>query len=154
MATDEAIESVLRLFEVDTLKKEQKELLSCIIEGLDCLAILPTGFGKSLPYQMAVSVLREVAIASGSVFAKKIIVCCPLIALMKDQVERLRNIPGIRAVYQDGSPETDAAIQHGCFDYLFAPPELLVGDESFRELLGKFDVATIVVDEFHTIACW
>ncbi|XP_069109303.1 uncharacterized protein [Argopecten irradians] len=42
---------------------------------------------------------------------------------------------------QHGSPEIDAATHDGCFDYLFTPPELLVGDESFRELLGKFDVS-------------
>lgn len=75
---------------------------------------------------------------------KKIIVCCPLIALMKDQVERLSKIPNIRAIYRDGTPEADRIIRDGAFDYLFGSPELLVGDSTFIDQLHAFDVSTIV----------
>ncbi|XP_061173396.1 ATP-dependent DNA helicase RecQ-like [Saccostrea echinata] len=144
-----ASEEVLKMFNVNKLKKEQEEILKCILDGKDCLAVLPTGYGKSLPYQMAIPQQR----ALGKV-AQKIIVCCPLIALMKDQVERLSKIPNIRAIYRDGTQEADRIIKEGAFDYLFGSPELLVGDSSFRDQLHQFGVSTIVVDEFHTIACW
>lgn len=119
------------------------------MDGKDCLAVLPTGYGKSLPYQIAIPQQRAVGREP-----KKIIVCCPLIALMKDQVERLSKIPNIRAIYRNGTPEADHIIRDGAFDYLFGSPELLVGDSTFRDQLHAFDVSTIVVDEFHTIACW
>lgn len=54
----------------------------------------------------------------------------------------------------DGTPEADRIITDGAFDYLFVSPELPVGDGAFRDQLHAFDVSTIVVDEFHTIACW
>ena len=49
-----ASEEILKLFKIEKLKEEQSAILKCIIEGRDCMAVLPTGFGKSLPYQMAV----------------------------------------------------------------------------------------------------
>eukprot|EP00105_Crassostrea_gigas_P002715 XP_011415342.1 PREDICTED: uncharacterized protein LOC105319492 [Crassostrea gigas] len=144
-----ASEEVLQLFNVKNLKKEQEEILGRILDGKDCLAVLPTGYGKSLPYQIAIPQQRAVGREP-----KKIIVCCPLIALMKDQVERLSKIPNIRAMYRDGTPEADRIIRDGAFDCLFGSPELLVGDSTFRDQLHAFDVSTIVVHEFHTIACW
>nr|XP_022292514.1 uncharacterized protein LOC111103492 [Crassostrea virginica] len=144
-----ASEEVLKLFKIEKLKEEQSAILKCILEGRDCMAVLPTGFGKSLPYQMAV-----VQQKMKGEDAKKIVVCCPLTALMKDQVDKLSVIPNVRAIYRDGSKETDCMIREGAFDYLFGAPELLVGDSSFREQLHKFSVSTIVVDEFHTIASW
>ena len=49
-----ASEDILKLFKVEKLKEEESAILKCILEGRDCMAVLPTGFGKSLPYQMAV----------------------------------------------------------------------------------------------------
>uniref|UniRef100_A0A8W8NTW7 Uncharacterized protein n=1 Tax=Magallana gigas TaxID=29159 RepID=A0A8W8NTW7_MAGGI len=72
---------------------------------------------------------------------------------MRDQCERLNSIPGIRAVYKGGSQDNEL-IQSGDFDYLFASPEYLVGDKTFRAKIQTFDVSTIVVDEFHTISTW
>lgn len=57
-------------------------------------------------------------------------------------------------IYLDGTPEADRIIRDGAFGYLFGSPELLVGDSTFIDQLHAFDVSTIVVDEFHTIACW
>ena len=47
-----ASEEVLKLFKIEKLKEEQSAILKCILEGRDCMAVLPTGFGKSLPYQL------------------------------------------------------------------------------------------------------
>ena len=52
----------------------------------------------------------------------------------------------------NGTHETDTIIREGRIDYLFGSPDLLVGDHFFRDLLHQFDVSTIVLDEFHTIA--
>lgn len=100
---DEAIEDVLRFFKINTLKPEQRMILDCLLEKTDCMAILPTGFGKSLPYQMLVSLRRELSAncrRSVTTDVGKVIVCSPLVALMQDQVDRLNTVPNITAVYK------------------------------------------------------
>ncbi|XP_061166272.1 ATP-dependent DNA helicase RecQ-like [Saccostrea echinata] len=79
-----ASEEVLKMFNVNKLKKEQEEILKCILDGKDCLAVSPPGYSTCLPYQMVIPKKR----AMGKE-ARKNIVCGPLIALMKDQEERL-----------------------------------------------------------------
>lgn len=111
--------------------------------------MLPTGFGKSLPYQMYLPVVRELGPQTERTC---IIVCCPLVALMKDQVERLRSITELRIAYKGSIHEMSELINRGEFDILFASPESLVGDSKFRQLLQNFNVGMIVIDEFHTIA--
>ena len=81
---DVAIDKVLTDFKISTLKAEQRTILDCLIEKKDCMAILPTGFGKSLPYQMLVSVRRELEKETSSDDVGKVIVCSPLVALMAD----------------------------------------------------------------------
>lgn len=149
MATN-AMKKVSELFNVSNVKKEQEQMLEMLLRRQDCIAVLPTGYGKSLPYQMLVPVRREMKTSDMNC---KIIVCSPLMALMRDQCERLNSIPGIRAVYKGGSQDNEL-IQSGDFDYLFASPEYLVGDKTFRAKIQTFDVSTIVVDEFHTISTW
>lgn len=98
---DEAIEDVLRFFKINALKPEQRTILDCLLEKTDCMAILPTGFGKSLPYQMLVSLRRELSANCGvTTDVGKVIVCSPLEALMQDQVDRLNTVPNITAVYK------------------------------------------------------
>ena len=99
MATiDTAIALALQQFKVDRLKAEQKVILQALLSGEDCVAVLPTGYGKSLPY---IPVLKELK-REGDNFtcdenSKKLIAlaCCPLIVLMEDQVRRLRAIPSV-----------------------------------------------------------
>ena len=92
---DGGAEEVLKLFKIEKLKEEQSAIFKCILEGRDCMALLPTGFGKSLPYQMTI-----VQQKMKGEDAKKIVVCCPLTALMKDQFEKLSRIPNVRAIYR------------------------------------------------------
>lgn len=92
---NEAIIKILPQFGVKELKAEQMKILKCMISRDDCLAVLPTGFGKSLPFQMCIPVQRELHIND----IGKIIVCCPLVSIMKDQVERLQKIQNLKAVY-------------------------------------------------------
>jgi len=94
---EEAIKTVLSQFKIEELKKEQKQMLELLLERQDCMAVLPTGYGKSLPYQMLVPVKRKLNLDDMS---SKVIVCSPLIALMLDQCERLIGISGVRAEYK------------------------------------------------------
>ena len=52
------------------------------------------------------------------------------------------------------NPTADDNIEKGEFDYMFASPEMLVGDKDWRGKIQKFEVSTIVVDQFHTISTW
>nr|XP_022311325.1 uncharacterized protein LOC111116619 [Crassostrea virginica] len=151
MATERAIEKVLKDFNIASLKEEQKEILLTAFQKKDCMAVLPTGYGKSLPYQLLIPLRRELLTSEDPSSVGKIIVCSPIIALMQDQVDRLNNIPNLKAVYKGESTEGDHAIEQGKFDYLFASPEALVGDSGFRQTLKGFQVDTIVVDECHTM---
>ena len=91
-----AVQEILKCSQIDDLKTEQAKILKALLERRDCVAILPTGYGKSLPYQIAISVKRSLLRDEG----EKIIVCCPLVALMKDQVIRLSTIRGIKATFK------------------------------------------------------
>jgi ATP-dependent DNA helicase RecQ len=106
MATiDTAIAIALQQFKVDRLKAEQKVILQALLSGEDCVAVLPTEYGKSLPYQLYIPVLKELKREGDNVScdenSKKpiVLVCCPLIALMEDQVRRLRAIPSVNAEF-------------------------------------------------------
>ena len=83
------------MFKIDKLKSEQREILNCLLSKRDCVAVLPTGYGKSLPYQIYIPVARTLHQDVG-----KIIVCCPLISLMEDQVMKLSNLEGVTAAYK------------------------------------------------------
>lgn len=73
MATD-AMKKVSELFNVSNVKKEQEQMLEMLLRRQDCIAVLPTGYGKSLPYQMLVPVRREMKTSDMNC---KIIVCSP-----------------------------------------------------------------------------
>jgi ATP-dependent DNA helicase RecQ len=92
---DIALGKVLQVFGVESLKIHQRKILDCVLSGKDCMAVLPTRYGKSLPFQLYPLVKNEL---DGT--APKVIVCTPLIALMKDQVKKLSAIPGLRAGYK------------------------------------------------------
>lgn len=94
--TDEALKKSLSSFSIDSLKPEQRQILDILVERKDCLVILPTGFGKSLPFHVFLPVIREIrADFNQSVM----LVCCPLVALMQDQVAKLATIKSVSAAY-------------------------------------------------------
>jgi superfamily II DNA helicase RecQ len=95
---DSVLTNVLSEFGVTNLK-EQKQMLDCLINGKDCMAILPTGFGKSLPFQIYLPVVRGM-IVDQTRSDWKVLVCCPLVSLMQDQVEKLTRIPVVSAAYK------------------------------------------------------
>jgi ATP-dependent DNA helicase RecQ len=125
----------------------QEEIISSVLQGKDTLALLPTGGGKSLCYQLP-------ALAKDGLC----LVISPLIALMKDQVEALQS-KGIRAmaVYSGMSArEIDVALDnaaYGNYKFLYLSPERLETD-IFKIRAEKFKVNLIAVDEAHCISEW
>ncbi|MGZ3844663.1 MAG: RecQ family ATP-dependent DNA helicase [Flavisolibacter sp.] len=125
----------------------QKEIIESVLNGKDTLAILPTGGGKSICFQ--VPALAEKGIC---------IVISPLIALMKDQVENLkkRNIPAL--LIHSGMKRVDVIqtlknAAHDYFKFLYVSPERLE-TSLFNEYLPALNVNLVAVDEAHCISQW
>ena len=105
---EDAVQHICDTFKVKSLKDEQKEILDCLLSRKDCMAVLPTGYGKSLPYQMYLPLVRKMLKDSCSDYQlspkidvnEKILVCCPLVSLMADQVQRLTDIPNLSAEFK------------------------------------------------------
>ncbi len=125
----------------------QERIIRTVLAGEDVLALMPTGGGKSLTYQVP-TLARE----------GLCIVVTPLIALMKDQVDRLRKlqIPAV-AIHSGLSPrQLDIALDncvYGDVKFLYVAPERLA-TETFRLRVVRMNVSLIAVDEAHCISQW
>ncbi|MDR1055299.1 MAG: RecQ family ATP-dependent DNA helicase [Prevotellaceae bacterium] len=125
----------------------QEEIIQSIYNGHDTLALMPTGGGKSITFQVP-------ALAKSGIC----IVVTPLIALMKDQVEGLKKL-GIRAIaIHSGMTghEIDIAFDnaaYGDYKFLYLSPERLATD-MFKARVLKMDVSMLVIDEAHCISQW
>ncbi len=128
-------------------RPQQQQIIDAVLKNKDVLALLPTGGGKSLCYQVPALVLEGVTI-----------VVSPLIALMKDQVSRLKEV-GVeaQAIHSGLKPyEIDRQMdnaQFGKTKLLYISPERLKSDR-FRERLIHLPISLIAVDEAHCIAQW
>jgi ATP-dependent DNA helicase RecQ len=126
---------------------QQEAVIERILAGGDAFVLAPTGGGKSLCYQLPA--LHRAGVG---------IVVSPLISLMKDQVDALRQL-GVRAAYLNSSMAPDDAAdvlrsaRAGEIDLLYVAPERFVMD-SFQELLRSVPVALVAVDEAHCVSQW
>lgn len=125
----------------------QERIIRAVLDGRDTLALMPTGGGKSLTYQVPTMAREGLCI-----------VVTPLIALMKDQVDRLRSlrIPAV-AIHSGLSPrQLDIALDncvYGDVKFLYVAPERLAS-EAFRLRVVRMNVSLIAVDEAHCISQW
>ena len=125
----------------------QEEIITHVLAGRHAVVLMPTGGGKSLCYQIPALVRNGVGI-----------VVSPLIALMKDQVDALKQA-GVRAAYLNSSlPANEArAVEEGLrrneFDLVYVAPERVMMD-SFQYLLQEIDVALFAIDEAHCVSQW
>ncbi|MCE3262854.1 MAG: RecQ family ATP-dependent helicase [Pseudoduganella sp.] len=148
MTTQHQIRHLLRdVFGVERLRAGQQQVIDSVLAGHDTLAIMPTGSGKSLCYQIPAALLK------GST-----VVVSPLISLMQDQAEKLDDF-GIEAAQLNSkvpAGEQQEALQ-GLREHheriVFCTPERLATPE-FMSLLHQADIGLVVVDEAHCISRW
>jgi ATP-dependent DNA helicase RecQ len=128
-------------------KPMQEEIINSVAAGRDTLALMPTGGGKSLTFQVPALAAEGICL-----------VVTPLIALMRDQVENLlkRDIKAMAVFSGMTRMEIDIALDncvYGGYKFLYISPERL-GTEIFRERVKKMKVSLIAVDEAHCISQW
>ena len=135
------------VFGYDTFRLQQEAVIEHVLNKKDALVIMPTGGGKSLCYQIPALIFDGITI-----------VISPLISLMKDQVEQLREYD-VPAVYLNSSLTPEAynfnvrKIQQGKVKLVYLAPETLMMDKT-RELLKSLKVDCFTIDEAHCISEW
>ena len=157
------VDSLLPLFKITSLKKNQFEALYWFVSGREVYVSLPTGSGKSVIFHLIPLVHTWMFHNNpNSTRFKKdavIVIICPLLTLMQDQVNILTDC-GLKAVYIGGdqSEETLKAIENGLFMYVFLSPESALSNERWRNMLSskvyKDKLVGIVVDEVHYMTEW
>ena len=142
-----AHEALKTYFGYDSFRPLQEEIIQSVLDGRDTLALMPTGGGKSLCFQVPTMAMDGLCL-----------VITPLIALMKDQVENLRKRDiHAAAIYTGMSFEQQKVALDNCqwgpYHFLYVSPERLESEE-FRERLSRLPICLIAVDEAHCISQW
>jgi ATP-dependent DNA helicase RecQ len=139
--------AVLRdVFGYDSFRPGQREVIEAVLGGHDCIAVMPTGAGKSLTFQLPARLLPGA-----------VLVISPLISLMKDQVDALAEL-GFRATALNSTLAPDArrerveGIRRGDYELVYLAPEAL--DGYLREAIRGWPLSLLVVDEAHCISQW
>jgi ATP-dependent DNA helicase RecQ len=136
-----------RIYGYSSFRGKQAEVIDQVVSGGDAVVLFPTGAGKSLCFQIPALCRNGVGI-----------VVSPLIALMRDQVEALKQL-GVRAaalnssLTRDEVAEVRRAIAEGTLDLLYVTPERIV-TPAFKELIGGARIALFAIDEAHCVSQW
>ena len=143
----QSLQVLKKYYGYDAFRPGQKEIIDEILSGRDVLGIMPTGGGKSLCYQIPALMLEGITI-----------VVSPLISLMKDQVDTLKEY-GIQAELINSTlsstefREIVMNAKEGAYKLLYVAPERLE-TESFIELMRQMPISMIAVDEAHCVSQW
>ncbi len=147
-APNAAVQSVLHeMFGFSDLRPGQSAAIDAVLDGRSVLAVMPTGAGKSLCYQLPALVLGGLTI-----------VVSPLVALMRDQVRALQ-LNGIPAatinsdISRADNVETWHAVRRGEVSLLYLSPERLMTERMLRAI-GELDIRLFAIDEAHCISQW
>ncbi len=147
MADSPALSALRKVFGYERFRGAQQQIIEHVIHGGDALVLMPTGGGKSLCYQVP-SLVRQ---GTG-------VVISPLIALMQDQVDALKEL-GVRAAFLNSTQEweaareVEAAFLDGELDLLYVAPERLLTDRCMQ-MLSRGKVALFAIDEAHCVSQW
>ena len=145
---DELLEQARELLGFDAWRPGQRDVMRSFLEGNDTLAVLPTGAGKSLTYQLTAMVRPGLTL-----------VVSPLVALMRDQVEGLRERGLTRvAELRAGQSQSEQAevlrrARNGEYKLLYLSPERLWSSR-LRQALAEVEISAVAVDEAHCISQW
>lgn len=140
-------EALKAVFGYDSFRPGQEAVINAILEGRDILAVMPTGAGKSLCYQVPAMLLSGITL-----------VISPLISLMQDQVKAL-NEAGVDAAFINSSlsekemHDTFKNATKGQYKIIYVAPERLMS-EGFVRLAKDIEISMITVDEAHCISQW
>ncbi|MCK5296884.1 MAG: DNA helicase RecQ [Alphaproteobacteria bacterium] len=142
-----ALQILQNTYGYDSFKGQQADIIEHVISGKNAFVLMPTGSGKSLCYQIPALCRDGVGI-----------IVSPLIALMQDQVDALKQL-GIKAAAINSSMpasiirQVQSMIRSGDVDLVYVAPERLLMD-SFIELLEKSPIALFAIDEAHCVSQW
>ncbi len=141
------LESMLKQhFGYDTFRPGQKEIISSLLEGKDCIALLPTGMGKSLCYQLP-----------GYLLPHPVLVISPLLSLMQDQVDQLKMRGEKRVIalnsFLSMREKQDVLSFLSHYRFIFTSPEMLMQPQ-VRHAIEQMTFSLIVADEAHCISQW
>jgi ATP-dependent DNA helicase RecQ len=144
---NKALEILQKYWKHDAFREPQEEIIASVLDGKDTFALMPTGGGKSICFQVPAMMQEGICL-----------VISPLIALMRDQVENLQN-KGIKAIALTGGIYHDDIIdlldncQFGNYKFLYLSPERLQNDW-ILERIKNLPINLIAIDEAHCVSQW
>lgn len=143
----EALKILKEYWNYDTFRTPQEEIIKSVLQGIDTFALMPTGGGKSICFQIPTLMQKGICL-----------VVSPLVALMKDQVANLQK-RNIKAIALTGGIKSDEIIdlldncQYGNYKFLYLSPERLQS-EWIIERIKNLPINLIAIDEAHCVSQW